>query len=107
MYLVSIYLNKPLHSLAVIRYYVNMAQKPQRERSFRRELMQQLVTLATSAFGLVAALAWNDTIQQTVKEFIEPRIPGSGLLSRLIYALFVTVLAVMITYQLSRLASKR
>lgn len=73
---------------------------------FHKELMQQLVTLSTSAFGLAAALAWNDTIQQTVKEFIEPRIPNSGLLSRFIYAAIVTVLGVIVTFELSRLASK-
>lgn len=77
-----------------------------RQFIFHKELVQQLVTLSTSAFGLAAALAWNDTIQQTVKEFIEPRIPGSGVLSRFIYALLVTAFAVIITYQLSRLASR-
>ncbi|QQG43026.1 MAG: hypothetical protein HYW45_02325 [Candidatus Daviesbacteria bacterium] len=84
-----------------------MANKKAQERSFRRELVQQLVTLSTSGFGLVAALAWNETIQQIVKDFIEPRIPGSGLVSKLIYALIVTTLAVLVTYQLSRLASKK
>lgn len=83
-----------------------MATKTQREKSFRRELTEQLVTLSTSGFGLVAALAWNEAIQQAVNDFIEPRIPGSGLLSKLIYALLITFLAVLITYQLSRLASK-
>lgn len=80
--------------------------KKKQERTFHRELIQQLVTLSTSSFGLVAALAWNEAIQQAVKDFIEPTIPGSGLLSRLIYALLVTLLAVLITYQLSRLASR-
>ncbi len=74
--------------------------------SFHRELIQQLVTLSTSAFGLAAALAWNDTIQQTVKQFIEPSLPGSGILSRFIYAFIVTMLGVLITFQLSRIASK-
>lgn len=83
-----------------------MAKVTEKERSFRRELIEQMLTLSTSGFGLVAALAWNETIQQIVKDFIEPRIPGSGLLSKLIYALLITVLAVFITYQLSRIASK-
>ena len=83
-----------------------MAKKLEEERSFRKELVQQLATLATSAFGLVAALAWNEAIQQFVKDYIEPSIPGSGLLSRIIYALLITILAVLITYQLSRIASK-
>lgn len=69
-----------------------------------QELFAQLFTLSTSGFGLVAALAWNEAIQGFVKEFIEPRIPGSGLLSKLIYALLVTGLAVLVTYQLSKLS---
>ena len=84
-----------------------MAKKETREEhSFHKELVEQMLTLATSGFGLVAALAWNETIQAVVKEFIEPRIPGSGLISKLIYALLITALAVFITYQLSRLAAR-
>lgn len=79
--------------------------KKQEEKKFHQQLITQMLSLATSGFGLVAALAWNDTIQQLVKQFIEPRIPGSGLLSRLIYAVLITALAVLITYQLSRLSS--
>lgn len=74
--------------------------------TFHRELVHQLFTLSTSAFGLAAALAWNETIQAIVKDFIEPSLPGSGLLSRLIYALLVTLLAVIITFQLSKLAQR-
>lgn len=77
-----------------------------KEKKFHEELIAQLLALATSGFGLVAALAWNDTIQQIVKELVEPRIPGSSIFSRLMYAMIVTLLAVFITYQLSRLASK-
>lgn len=76
------------------------------EKRFHEELLGQLLTLSTSGFGLVAALAWNETIQEVVKEYIEPKIPGSGLVSKLIYALMVTFLAVFITYQLSKLHSK-
>lgn len=79
---------------------------PRKQTPFHRELLAQMVTLSTSAFGLAAALAWNDTIQQAVKDFIEPSLPGSGILSRFIYAVLVTVLGVLITYQLSRLASR-
>ena len=80
--------------------------KAKKERRFHHELTGQLITLSTSGFGLVAALAWNEAIQQAVKDFIEPRIPGSGLLSKMIYALLITSLAVLITYKLSKLASK-
>jgi hypothetical protein len=80
--------------------------KKEEQKAFHQELISQMLTLATTGFGLVAALAWNDLIQQFVKEFIEPRIPGSGLTSRIIYVFLVTTLAVLITYQLSRLSSK-
>lgn len=83
----------------------NQAKKA-KERVFHLEFITQMLTLATSGFGLVSALAWNAAIQQAVQEFIEPRIPGSGLLSRFIYALIITLLAVVITYQLSRLAAR-
>lgn len=76
------------------------------ERRFHHELLTQLVNLSTAGFGLVAALAWNETIQTIVKEYIEPRIPGSGLFYKFIYALLITLLAVLITYQLSRLAAR-
>lgn len=83
-----------------------MANRSENQKKFRNELIQQMITLSTSGFGLVAALAWNEAIQEFVKRFIEPSIPGSGLLSRLFYALLITLLAVFITYQLSRLSSK-
>lgn len=76
------------------------------EKSFHHELINQLLTLATSGFGLVAALAWNETIQEAVKQYIESRIPGSGLIYKAIYAVLITVLAVVVTYNLSRLASR-
>ncbi len=81
-------------------------EKVEEEKSLKQELAAQMLTLATSGFGLVAALAWNETIQDVVKNYIEPRIPGSGILSRLIYALLVTIMAVFVTYQLSRLAAR-
>ena len=84
-----------------------MAKETQEERSFHRELAQQLVTLSTSGFGLVAALAWNEAIQSFVKEYIQRFYPDqSGALAKFIYAIIITVFAVFITYQLSKLASK-
>lgn len=77
-----------------------------KEKRLHEELIERMTTLATSGFGLVAALAWNETIQQVVETYVEPRIPGSGLLSRFIYALLITTLAVLITYQLSKLSAR-
>lgn len=62
-----------------------------------------MLTLATSGFGLVAALAWNSVIQEFVNGYIKKWLPtGSGIISLLIYAVAVTALAVFITLQLSQ-----
>lgn len=64
---------------------------------------KQMVTLATSGFGLVAALAWNGVIQEFVSTYIKKWLPnGSGILSLLIYALIVTAIAVIVTYNLTK-----
>lgn len=82
-----------------------MAQK--KERAFHKELIQQLVTLSTSGFGLVAALAWNEAIQTFVREYIQRFYPDqAGVVSKFLYAIIITAFAVLITYQLSRLASR-
>lgn len=66
-----------------------------------------MLTLATSGFGLVAALAWNSLIQEFVNSYIKKWLPAnSGIISLLIYAVVITVLAVFITYQLSKLSEK-
>lgn len=84
-----------------------MTKKDRREKSFRKELLHQLVALSTSGFGLVAALAWNEAVQTFVQEYINRFLPSqSGVISKFLYALLITALAVLITYQLSRLASR-
>jgi uncharacterized membrane protein len=82
-------------------------QLTQKERSFRKELLQQLITLSSTGFGLVAALAWNEAIQTVVNQYIKVIFPDEyGIISKLFYAILITCLAVLITFQLSRLASK-
>ena len=77
------------------------------KKPIHKELLKQMLTLATSGFGLVAALAWNSLIQEFVNSYVKSFLPqGSGIISLLIYAVIVTVLAVLVTYQLSRLSEK-
>ncbi|MBI2405463.1 hypothetical protein HYV21_00195 [Candidatus Microgenomates bacterium] len=73
-----------------------------------REILKQMLTLATSGFGFVAALAWNEFIQETIDTYIKPLVGGgSTVLSKLIYAVIVTLLAVTITYQLSKVIGEK
>lgn len=83
----------------------SMADKPQKEKDNKLhiEVVRQMLTLATSGFGLVAALAWNSVIQEFVNSYIKKWVPGSGLASLFIYAIIITCLAVLVTLQLSRL----
>ncbi len=77
--------------------------KKEKEQKLTIELVRQMLMLATSGFGLVAALAWNSLIQEVVNNYIKKWLPGSGIISLLIYALVVTVIAVFITFQLSKI----
>ena len=73
-----------------------------------REILKQMLTLATSGFGFVAALAWNEFIQETIDTYIKPFVGGgSTVVSKLIYAVIVTLLAVTITYQLSKVIGEK
>jgi hypothetical protein len=77
------------------------------KRSLRRTILTQMLTLTTSGFGLVAALAWNNVIQEFVNTVVRPYLPqGYGLASLFIYAIIVTVFAVSVSYQLTQLLEK-
>ncbi|MBI2025957.1 MAG: hypothetical protein HYT06_01100 [Candidatus Levybacteria bacterium] len=77
------------------------------KKALHKELVKQMLALATSGFGLVAALAWNNLIQEFVANYVKKFLPNAGgIISLLIYAIVVTILAVFITYQLSKLAEK-
>ena len=70
-------------------------------------IVEQMLTLATSGFGLVAALAWNEVVKETVNNYIKPYISkDSGLISLTIYAFIVTTLAVIVTLQLTKLKTR-
>ena len=81
--------------------------KLDREKGVHIAVLKQMVTLATSGFGLVAALSWNNVIQDLVNNHIKPYLPeGSGLMSLFLYAIFITVMAVLVTYNLTRLVER-
>ena len=77
-------------------------------RRLQKEALKQMLTLATSGFGLVAALAWNQFITELVETYIRPIVGGSSkLISSLIYAVIITILAVLVTYNLTKMVKKR
>jgi hypothetical protein len=62
-----------------------------------------MIALASAAFGVVAALAWNSAITALVKQIF-----GSGgqIVSLFIYAILVTILAVIVMVNLGKLAER-
>jgi len=76
------------------------SKKKQFARELRAETVKTFSTLLTSAFGLVAAFAWNEFVKEAINRYVAP---GQGLKSQLIYAILVTVLAVAVSYQLGKL----
>ncbi len=88
-------------------YNNRMTVKKQEQSSLKLAVLKQMLTLATSGFGLVAALAWNSAIQELVTSYIKPFLPlGSGLISLVVYAILVTVIAVVVTINLSKVIEK-
>lgn len=69
----------------------------------KEKIIDQLMALSTAAFGLVAALAWNGAIQELFKQLFGTQ---SGLFAMFFYAILVTLLAVLVTYFISKAADK-
>jgi hypothetical protein len=62
-----------------------------------------MIGLATVAFGLLAAGAWNKFIADIIGVFLKP---GNGIWAELLYAVLVTVIAIVVIQGLARLAQK-
>ncbi len=72
-------------------------------KKIKAEIIDKLATLITAAFGFVAALAWNDTIRILFKMFFNV---SEDVIPMVIYATFVTIVAVLITVWIGRVSGK-
>jgi Zn-dependent protease with chaperone function len=70
---------------------------------FKVQLLETFAALITAAFGLVAALAWNETIKTAVKMVFGE---NDDLIGLLVYAIIVTILAVIMTLWIARALGK-
>jgi TRAP-type C4-dicarboxylate transport system permease small subunit len=68
-----------------------------------RIIIQTMITLASAALGLVAALAWNEAIKETITSLLGK---DEGLLGLYIYAILATVIAIVVLLILARAASR-
>ena len=68
-----------------------------------REVLETTITLATTAFGLVAALAWNDAIQTLFAAIFGE---AADITAKFLYALIVTAIVVFATIRLGRIKER-
>ena len=69
----------------------------------KTQVAQTISTLMTVAFGLIAALAWNEAIKAIIIQFMPQ---GSGITGLLIYAVIITIIAVVATIIIARALGK-
>jgi len=69
----------------------------------KKEVIEKLAALITAALGLVAALAWNSAIQSIFQEVFGTL---NGILAMLIYAITVTIIAVIATVWIGKISDK-
>lgn len=61
--------------------------------------LETFAALITAAFGLIAALAWNEAIKALIAQFFQA---GNALMGLFVYAIIVTVIAVLVTYVIAK-----
>lgn len=84
-----------------------MKTKNRQQLHLSRAIATQTITLITTSFGLVAALAWNEAIKEYVSVYIKPYFAkGSGVISLFIYAVAITIFSVLLTIQLTKLLER-
>ncbi|MEM4257540.1 MAG: DUF5654 family protein [Candidatus Thermoplasmatota archaeon] len=74
--------------------------REERELSIKAEIIDKMAALITAAFGLIAALAWNEAIKNAIDQL------GLTQFGPWLYAIIVTILAVVMTIWIARVASK-
>lgn len=81
----------------------------------KKAVMEKLIALITAAFGLVAALAWNDAIKALFKgpcKILGMSNPDAGALCAVsnggpwVYAVVVTVIAVAVILSMAKAEEK-
>lgn len=66
-------------------------------------VLQSMIALSSAALGLVAALAWNDAIKESIKRLLGG---DDSLTSKYTYAVLATLLAVVVVLTLARIAAR-
>ena len=71
--------------------------------SNRSVYLQTMISLASAAFGVVAALAWNSAITALVRQIFGS---GAQVISLFLYANIITIIAVIVMVNLGKVAER-
>ncbi len=69
-------------------------------KQVKEQVVDKLSAFITAGFALAAALAWNEAIQQTIKNI------GLEKYGPFFYAVIITILAVIMAVWIGRIAGK-
>ncbi len=74
-------------------------------KEIKKEIKQRVSGYVLAAFGLVAALAWNDAIKSLIEYFFP--LNKNTVLIKFIYAVLITFIIVIISIYLTKLLSDK
>jgi len=79
------------------------SESNQTEKPVHAAVVDKITQSVVTGLGLVTALAWNEAIQAVFNRFSSK---PAGIAAKFIYAVVLTVIIVIITLQLTRIAKK-
>ncbi len=82
---------------------VDKADLKEKHQPFRIEVLEKMSTLIAAAFGFVAAFAWNETFKMVLREMVAEDVT---IFAQLIYAIIITVFAVILIIIVARATAK-
>lgn len=69
----------------------------------RASYLATMIALFSAAFGVIAALAWNVAITDLIHQWLPA---GKGILPEFIYAVIITIIAVIVMVQMGKAAER-
>ena len=71
----------------------------------KKVFKEKMTTLILGGFGLVAALAWNEAIKSLFETLLPQK--SSALIGKFLYALFITLIVVIVSRNLEKISEKK
>ncbi|MDP4010564.1 MAG: DUF5654 family protein [Candidatus Spechtbacteria bacterium] len=79
-------------------------EKKQHAKEIKREIRKKTAGYIIAGLALVGGLAWNDAISALIELYFPAN--SNGVLAKIIYAVFVTVLVAVASYYITKFLSE-